>query len=308
MRGVTLQCLLPPNHDGTRSKTLLLDKEDPDSIRTPAIAEWLEDVALRDLVLHKEHAACIDARGDVYQWGTGHFGSAENDSPALTLRNKVRHILSSSKERWLILDIQNIVQLQLTESKLYALSASGQIYAMEASASRQSLPAGSPTQSPWWRMGWLWGKEETVDFVEIKPQQQLKRRESWALLLHPYTSFFENLSRFVSMSAGNDHLLALTNTGRAFSHPVNSNANVYGQLGFRKIEVPDPSHPFGHSVLPVQLVPKSLSGIRSGQEHGMYLFLCSPLHLILPQKPGRTMTRLDSARLFMRSLRYRASQ
>ncbi|PBK96705.1 RCC1/BLIP-II protein [Armillaria gallica] len=215
-----------------KSKTLLLDKEDPDSIRTPAIAEWLEDVALRDLVLHKEHAACVDARGDVYQWGVGHFGSAESDSPALTLRNK------------------NIVQLQLTESKLYALSASGKIYAMEASASRQSLPAGSPTQSPWWSMGWLWGKEETVDFVEIKPQQQLKRRES-----------------FVSMSAGNDHLLASTNTGRTFSHPVNSNANIYGQLGFRKIEVPNPSHPFGYSLLPVQLVPKSLSGIRSGQEH-----------------------------------------
>ncbi|KAK0197250.1 regulator of chromosome condensation 1/beta-lactamase-inhibitor protein II [Armillaria mellea] len=215
-----------------KSKTLLLDREEPDSIRTPAIAEWLEGVALRDLVLHKDHAACVDARGDVYQWGAVHFGYAENDSPALTLRNK------------------NIVQLQLTESKLYALSASGQIYAIEASASRQSLPARSPPQSPWWSMGWLWGKEETVDFVEIKPQQELKRRES-----------------FVSMSAGNDHLLALTNTGRAFSHPVNSNANIYGQLGFRKIAVPNPSHPFGHSALPVQLVPKSISGIRSGQEH-----------------------------------------
>ncbi|KAK0210611.1 regulator of chromosome condensation 1/beta-lactamase-inhibitor protein II [Desarmillaria ectypa] len=217
-----------------KSKTLLLDKEDPDSIRTPAIAEWLEDVALRDLVLHKSHAACVDARGDVYQWGAGHFDSVEHDSPALTLRNK------------------NIVQLQLTESKLYALSASGKIYAMESYASKQSLPTGSlkPSSYPLWSMGWLWGKEEeAVDFVEIKPQQQLKRRET-----------------FVSISAGNDHLLALTNSGRAFAHPVNSNANIYGQLGFRKIEVPDPGHPFGHSFLPVQLVPKPLSGIPS-KEH-----------------------------------------
>lgn len=217
-----------------KSKTLLLGKEDPDSIRTPAIAEWLEDVALRDLVLHKDHAACVDARGDVYQWGAGYFGSAKHDSPALTLQKK------------------NIVQLQLTESKLYALSASGKIYAMEASASRQSLSPGSPTSAssyPWWSMGWLWGEEEVVDFVEIKPQQQLKRCES-----------------FVSMSAGNDHLLALTNMERAFAHPVNSNANVYGQLGFRRIQVPDLSHPFGHSVLPVQLVPRSLSDVRSGKD------------------------------------------
>lgn len=43
-------------------------------IRQPTIAKWLEGVALRDMQLHKRHAACVDARGDVYQWGDGFFG------------------------------------------------------------------------------------------------------------------------------------------------------------------------------------------------------------------------------------------
>jgi len=33
------------------------------SIRTPTVATWLDDVALRDLRLHDSHAACVDARG-----------------------------------------------------------------------------------------------------------------------------------------------------------------------------------------------------------------------------------------------------
>lgn len=60
-------------------------------IRTPAVAEWLNNVALRDLQFHHTHAACVDARGDVYQWGDGFFGKAFAGvrSPKRTLRGKV---------------------------------------------------------------------------------------------------------------------------------------------------------------------------------------------------------------------------
>ena len=59
------------------------------------MADWLKDIALRDLALQEKHAACIDAKGDVYQWGDGFFGSSESSSsssgkPLLTLRGKVR--------------------------------------------------------------------------------------------------------------------------------------------------------------------------------------------------------------------------
>lgn len=61
----------------------------------PVNTNWLKDVALRDLALHERHAACVDARGDIYQWGDGFFGSrprSEAQEPKLTLCGKVRQV------------------------------------------------------------------------------------------------------------------------------------------------------------------------------------------------------------------------
>ncbi len=89
-----------------RSHLLAIDGQIPESARTPAVAAWLEDVALRDLTLHQEHAACIDAKGDVYQWGDGFFGrtdSSERPSscgkPKLTLRGKVGTLIALTRAR-----------------------------------------------------------------------------------------------------------------------------------------------------------------------------------------------------------------
>ena len=49
----------------------------------------------------------------------------------------------------------------------------------------------------------------------------------WAVLTKP---------RFVSISVGEHHLLALTSTGRTFAHPLSHKANSYGQLGVRHLE------------------------------------------------------------------------
>ena len=78
-----------------RTHILSSDSQVPESVRTPAVAGWLKDVALRDLGLHEEHGACIDALGDVYQWGDGFFGThgsgdaTSSGKPVLTLRGKV---------------------------------------------------------------------------------------------------------------------------------------------------------------------------------------------------------------------------
>ncbi|KAG1826948.1 regulator of chromosome condensation 1/beta-lactamase-inhibitor protein II [Suillus subaureus] len=201
-------------------------------VQYPVNASWLKGVALRDLALHERHAACVDARGDVYQWGDGFFGSSatsesEPQGPKLTLRG------------------HNIIQLQLTESRIYALSASGKIYVIAANAEQQKapppkqLPAGTTSL---WGPGWIWGAQgNAIDFMEITPKQKL----GWG-------------EQFVSISAGKNHLLALTSSGRTMVHPMNKNANTHGQLGLRKFDIPTSSSTdvVSPSRIPIELVPR----------------------------------------------------
>lgn len=62
-----------------------------DVLRTPSVLQWMNNVAFRDLQLHEKHAACVDARGNVYQWGDGFFGATvpQVQKPRLTLQGKV---------------------------------------------------------------------------------------------------------------------------------------------------------------------------------------------------------------------------
>ncbi|KIP09277.1 hypothetical protein PHLGIDRAFT_23026 [Phlebiopsis gigantea 11061_1 CR5-6] len=214
-----------------KNRTLSPDAEATESIRTPAVADWLRDVALRDLSIHDRHAACIDANGDVYQWGEGFFGAAGSAStsgkPVLTLRAK------------------NIARVQTTPDRVFCLSTSGHIYALSSRQADQQLAPGQPTpaSTPWWGTGWLWGEEENVDFAQIAPSEKLGRGE-----------------RFVSISAGRDHLLALTNNGRTFAHPINLKANDYGQLGLRRVDVPNLSAAAAaHARTQLELTPRSVA-------------------------------------------------
>ncbi|KAJ7632444.1 regulator of chromosome condensation 1/beta-lactamase-inhibitor protein II [Roridomyces roridus] len=145
------------------------------AIKKPSTLEWLDNVALRDLALHDDHAACVDARGDLYQWGVGHA------SPIRTLSGK---------------DISNV---QVCQRRVFALSKSGRVYALDANATGQVVSA------PWWK---FWATPEPF---ELTPNARGVK--------------------FVQISAGGDHLLALTSTGRTFSYPISKNANAHGQLG-----------------------------------------------------------------------------
>lgn len=211
-----------------RSNTLIPDAVE--TIRTPSVTKWLDGVALRDLAIHRHHAACVDARGDVYQWGDGFPSSdpGKQFKPTLTLRNK------------------NITQLKLTETRLYALSASGKVYALATDAEKQKLPADNSTRNSCWStIGLFWRKDETADFAEITPTEPL----AWG-------------EKFISIEAGHNHVLAMTSKGRAFAHPVNKHANAYGQLGFRKFEIPDPTVPRqskAKSNIEVELIPRSIA-------------------------------------------------
>ncbi|KAJ6546500.1 regulator of chromosome condensation 1/beta-lactamase-inhibitor protein II [Mycena vulgaris] len=162
------------------------------TIKKPFTATWLDNVVLRDLALHK-HAACVDIRGDVYQWGEDDASSGLEDwTPTRTLSGK------------------DIIKVQLTDRRLFALSKSGKLYVLDSNISKQAL--ATPRNAPWWK---FWASPQLMDFAELTPQHGF----GWG-------------EKFVSISAGRDHLLALTSTGRTYSCPINKNANACGQLGF----------------------------------------------------------------------------
>ncbi|KIO32474.1 hypothetical protein M407DRAFT_213529 [Tulasnella calospora MUT 4182] len=182
--------------------------------------------ALRDLAFHEKHAACVDASGNVYQWGDGFYGDASStDGPVLTLKGK------------------NIVKVCLSNSKVYALSNTGRIYALSARKADQVVNSETPAgEVSWWNpVSWMWPEKSTVDFIEVLPDLKLGRGES-----------------FVSISAGQSHLLALTSSGRSFASPISSSANSHGQLGLRKVNLPSPAS--SNSTIEVQFEPKGALG------------------------------------------------
>ncbi|KAI6166953.1 regulator of chromosome condensation 1/beta-lactamase-inhibitor protein II [Pisolithus thermaeus] len=217
------------------NKSHIINPTEPkvDVVQYPTNVSWLENVALRDLALHERHAACVDARGDVYQWGDGFFSSVSTFKPEA--RRPKPTLIG-----------KDIVKVRVTESKVYALSTSGKIYVFAANEELQKPKAPSQHRgSLWWGLDWLWGGRTNIDFVELFPREKLKWRE-----------------RFTYITAGRDHVLALTSAGRVFSHPVNKNANSHGQLGLRKVDLPAPSSSAGDGSsgrMTVELNPKAIT-------------------------------------------------
>lgn len=144
--------------------------------RLPTIVPWLDNIALRDMQLHKQHSACVDAKGDVYQWGHGVFGSAVQGvaGPIPTLRGKVGVSGGCDFGFFPLIQnlLQNIVKLQLTESKVYALSSSGTVYVLAADALSQEIPLNNPQSTESWTK-WLWEGRKTIQYEELSPQQGL---------------------------------------------------------------------------------------------------------------------------------------
>lgn len=149
--------------------------------------------------------------------------------------------------------------MQLTDSRVYALSASGGIFVFAANEEQQELPTlpTSPTTA-WWVSGWTGGERQIIDFVEICPKEKLNWGETSVFYgdkLQTAHCFFS----FVSIAAGSNHLLALTSEGRTYTHPMNKDANSHGQLGIRKIEIPTPSSTMNvadRARIAVELVPQ----------------------------------------------------
>ncbi|QRV86213.1 RCC1/BLIP-II protein [Ceratobasidium sp. AG-Ba] len=216
-----------------------------DNIRLPQDVPAWTDVALRDLALHEKHAACVDAAGDVYQWGTGYYGElaeAQVGEPQRTLTGK------------------NISKVALSAARVFALSEkTGKIYVLSQSSERQK-PRDTGSDRSWLSLGSWFGGSPSIDYLELSTDSKLNRGE-----------------KFTSISAGRDHLIALTSEGRTFALPISLSGNTYGQLGFRKFTLPDISAPDPSVAprIPIELTPRALVDahalatpfVRSGQAH-----------------------------------------
>ncbi|KDN49438.1 hypothetical protein RSAG8_02140, partial [Rhizoctonia solani AG-8 WAC10335] len=205
---------------GSNKYNLLVPGSGKDTIRTPEeVLSWT-GVALRDLAFHEKHAACVDAAGDVYQWGDAYYGERDaGGGPQRALSGK------------------NISQVALSATRVFALSEkAGKVYVLSQAAEKQRKADHATSSS--WSLGSLLGGNSSVDYLD-----KLNRGE-----------------KFTSISAGRDHLIALTSQGRAFALPVSLSANTYGQLGFRKFTLPDATaeNPPAAPRVPIELTPRAL--------------------------------------------------
>ncbi|GAA5928668.1 hypothetical protein JCM1841_002960 [Sporobolomyces salmonicolor] len=194
----------------------------PEVIKRPLASPAFSHLVLRDLALSSTYGVALDAKGDVLQWG---YGFSAPGAVEKTLVGK------------------DLVRVQPTEEgKVFGLSRRGEIWVWASDKLNQraggveaKLETGSASQGAgggsslgWLGKGSLWGTSDAneVECIQLKPDVKLERGE-----------------KFVSLSAGSSHLLALTSTGRSFALPLCLRANEYGQLGVRSIELLAPRRP-----------------------------------------------------------------
>jgi alpha-tubulin suppressor-like RCC1 family protein len=143
--------------------------------------------------------AAVTEKGEVVQWGTGFDESPTSEEPRVTLSGC------------------DVDSLACTAHKIFALTRSGAIYAFPSRYSPEP-----PTDTRPWYGGFFGPPAPGVRLVKLTPDVPL-----------------ENGERFVSVDAGEHHVVARTDAGRAFAVPVDANANTHGQLGLRKVELSD---------------------------------------------------------------------
>ncbi|KAK0548618.1 hypothetical protein OC845_003487 [Tilletia horrida] len=200
-------------------------------IRSPRSIPFFDGMALRDLVLSERHGVAVDANGDILQWGAGFFDArsrgAEGDltsiddipytSRAARFSSKPPPGRESASPLLPVKTLvgKDIVKVRANDTKVFALGKNGDIWVISAIQEEQHKRRQSS-----WMPSFLGGSSTSIDaqkFSLNKSANPLRRGE-----------------KIVEIAAGDAHLLALTNQERTFAAPTGADANIYGQLGFRR--------------------------------------------------------------------------
>lgn len=162
-------------------------------VRKPRYLASLSGQSFRDLALHERYACAVTPSGDLVQWGSGF---STDQSPTVSLRG------------------QNVVQVALTQNKIYARTKSGKVLIVPASKEDQIDTSKKPLPS----ISFLWKifgfKDPGSHFVQMVIANQDRKSK-----------------KVVDISAGRSHVLALGEDGRAMVAACDTGANDCGQLG-----------------------------------------------------------------------------
>jgi alpha-tubulin suppressor-like RCC1 family protein len=212
-------------------------------VKSPRSIPYFDGMALRDISMEERHGAAVDANGDVMQWGLGFFDSALefsiqqgnlDDVPLGRRREKEKanemtprgSLGAQAIAPVKTLKGKNIVKLATSDTKIYALSKSGKVYVFSTVQARQW-----PGKKASWSFDplTLFGAfaSGTIDHEELKPVAAAKLASG---------------EHICDIRAGSHHLLALSNKGRTFSAPLDTDGNAYGQLGTRRVVLGSDGH------------------------------------------------------------------
>ncbi|CAD6975745.1 unnamed protein product [Tilletia controversa] len=202
-------------------------------VRSPRSIPFFDGVSLRDLVLAERHGVAVDAQGDVLQWGAGFFDArsrshdsdqtAIEDIPYTSRASRYRaKSVPGREEAGPMLPVRtlvgkDIVKVQATDSKVFALGRNGDVWIISAIQDEQQKVRTRSALS--WLPSVLGGGTgiDAEKFTLKKDAPGFRRGE-----------------KIVDIAAGESHLLALTNQERTFAAPTGPDANTYGQLGYRR--------------------------------------------------------------------------
>ncbi|SPO22154.1 related to FMP25 - mitochondrial inner membrane protein involved in assembly of cytochrome bc1 complex [Ustilago trichophora] len=210
-------------------------------IRSPRSIPFFDGVALRDINLQEKHGVAVDANGDVYQWGLGFFDpsvremTAIEDVPLGRRREKTGANLNAplGNTASLVLNPvktltgKNIIKVEATEEKIYALSKDGHVYVFSAVQQLQSKP-----KYPGW-------SPNPLKLFNAFASPTIDHE-----VLHPAPSaHWGSTEKVQDIIAGSHHLLTVSNKGRTFATPISEEGNAFGQLGTRRVWLNAPKTP-----------------------------------------------------------------